>query len=296
MHVDALAQVLQRALADPADEVGLGVGRRPVGGNRADEDGDDDRQRRLVSLSDAAVDRATGEIGRRQRCRRCDQQGDEHPDHLFAIRPQQSEQPAHLAPALILASDQAPDVAEHQQRAGQPAGLVGLIVDLLGNLGPLRLGISLEGPSRRRGRDPAGRFHLLAGACSQPRHSLALLQVSLQEDHVLAAELGDLRIQAGSARSSSSWLPRSTTRPASMTTISSASEIVERRWATTKVVRPAITSRKPFLISSSVRASTDEVASSRIRMRGSAISARAIAIRWRWPPESVSPRSPTIVP
>ena len=27
-------------------------------------------------------------------------------------------------------------------------------------------------------------------------------------------------------------------------------------------------------------------------MRGSASSARAIAIRWRWPPDSVSPRSP----
>ena len=80
-----------------------------------------------------------------------------------------------------------------------------------------------------------------------------------------------------------------------MTTISSASEIVESRWATTNVVRPAIASRSPRLIASSVVASTDEVASSRIRIRGSAISARAIAIRWRWPPESVSPRSPTMV-
>ena len=80
-----------------------------------------------------------------------------------------------------------------------------------------------------------------------------------------------------------------------MTTISSASEIVESRWATTKVVRPSITSRSPRLIAASVRASTEEVASSRIRIRGSAISARAIATRWRWPPESVRPRSPTIV-
>ena len=37
----------------------------------------------------------------------------------------------------------------------------------------------------------------------------------------------------------------------------------------------------------SVVASTLEVASSRIRMRGSESSARAIATRWRWPPESV---------
>ena len=45
----------------------------------------------------------------------------------------------------------------------------------------------------------------------------------------------------------------------------------------------------------SVEASTEEVASSRISTRGSASSARAIARRWRWPPESVRPRSPTCV-
>ena len=61
------------------------------------------------------------------------------------------------------------------------------------------------------------------------------------------------------------------------------------------VVRPSIASRSPALICASVRASTDEVASSRIRMRGSASSARAIATRWRCPPESVRPRSPITV-
>ena len=77
--------------------------------------------------------------------------------------------------------------------------------------------------------------------------------------------------------------------------MSSASEIVERRWATMNVVRPRMTSRSACLISASVVASTDEVASSRIRIRGSASSARAIAKRWRWPPDSVSPRSPISV-
>src|SRR5712692_2944762 len=38
-----------------------------------------------------------------------------------------------------------------------------------------------------------------------------------------------------------------------------------------------------------------EVASSRIRMRGSARIARAIETRWRCPPESFTPRSPMIV-
>ena len=54
------------------------------------------------------------------------------------------------------------------------------------------------------------------------------------------------------------------------------------------VVLPAITSRNPSVIAASVRASTDEVASSRIRIRGSA-RRPAIATRWRWPPDSVSP-------
>ena len=71
--------------------------------------------------------------------------------------------------------------------------------------------------------------------------------------------------------------------------MSSARAIVESRWAITNVVRPAITSRSAALIACSVEASTDEVASSRIRIRGSLSSARAIAIRWRWPPESVMP-------
>ena len=61
------------------------------------------------------------------------------------------------------------------------------------------------------------------------------------------------------------------------------------------VVRVRIRPRSACLISASVVASTLEVASSRIRMRGSRSSARAIAIRWRWPPDNVSPRSPTSV-
>jgi hypothetical protein len=37
------------------------------------------------------------------------------------------------------------------------------------------------------------------------------------------------------------------------------------------------------------------VASSRIKMRGSARIARAIDTRWRWPPVSLTPRSPMVV-
>ena len=63
----------------------------------------------------------------------------------------------------------------------------------------------------------------------------------------------------------------------------------------TNVVRPVNTSIRARLIWPSVEVSTEEVASSRMRIRGSARIARAIAIRWRWPPESVRPRSPTRV-
>ena len=61
------------------------------------------------------------------------------------------------------------------------------------------------------------------------------------------------------------------------------------------VVRPLITSRRPARMRASVVASTEAVASSRIRMRGSTARARAIAIRCRCPPESVMPRSPITV-
>ena len=47
--------------------------------------------------------------------------------------------------------------------------------------------------------------------------------------------------------------------------------------------------------SSSDSASSDEVASSRIRIGEFFRSARAIASRWRWPPESRCPRSPICV-
>ena len=77
--------------------------------------------------------------------------------------------------------------------------------------------------------------------------------------------------------------------------MSSASAIVDSRCAITNVVRPDITSRSAALIACSVEASIELVASSSTRIRGSARSARAIASRWRWPPDSVSPRSPTRV-
>ena len=58
------------------------------------------------------------------------------------------------------------------------------------------------------------------------------------------------------------------------------------RWAMMIVVRPCITSASAARISCSFDGSTDDVASSRMRMRGSASTARAIAMRCRCPPDS----------
>ena len=59
------------------------------------------------------------------------------------------------------------------------------------------------------------------------------------------------------------------------------------------VVRPRIRLSSASWISRSVSVSTEEVASSRIRIVGSIRRARAIEIRCRSPPESDWPRSPT---
>ena len=75
----------------------------------------------------------------------------------------------------------------------------------------------------------------------------------------------------------------------------SASRTVDSLWAMMSDVRPVRMLRSPRWMSTSVRVSTDEVASSRIRIAGSPTIARANAISCRWPVESVAPRSSTCV-
>ena len=96
--------------------------------------------------------------------------------------------------------------------------------------------------------------------------------------------------------SSSSWCPvgdQASVPPAPRSGRRARSSTAGGR-SRTSSGRPAAP-RSARLISCSVEASTEEVASSRIRIRGSARIARAIAIRWRCPPDSVNPRSPTRV-
>ena len=107
--------------------------------------------------------------------------------------------------------------------------------------------------------------------------------------------LGSIKpgIGAVARRSNSSCVPVSAIRPRSMTTRRLARLSVLRRWAMAIVVRPRMRLSRANWISRSVSVSTDEVASSRIKMRGSINSARAMLIRCRSPPESDWPRSPT---
>ena len=84
-------------------------------------------------------------------------------------------------------------------------------------------------------------------------------------------------------------------RPASITRISCASTTVERRWAITSVVLLRAAVFSSCWMARSLALSRAEVASSKIRIGGFFSSVRAIATRCFSPPESFSPRSPTMV-
>ncbi len=73
------------------------------------------------------------------------------------------------------------------------------------------------------------------------------------------------------------------TSPSRITRMRSASRIVDRRWAMTKLVRPRIRRSMAVWMRCSVRVSTLLVASSRIRMRLSARMARAMVSSCFWP-------------
>ncbi len=70
---------------------------------------------------------------------------------------------------------------------------------------------------------------------------------------------------------------------------------VDSRWAMAITVRPRISRPRASRIASSDSLSSAEVASSSSRIGASLRNARAMATRWRCPPESLMPRSPTMV-
>mmetsp|Transcript_11059 Transcript_11059/g.36308 ORF Transcript_11059/g.36308 Transcript_11059/m.36308 type:complete len:99 (+) Transcript_11059:265-561(+) len=96
---------------------------------------------------------------------------------------------------------------------------------------------------------------------------------------------------------SSSCRPCSTTTPRSTTAILSACRMVLSRWAIVTVVR------RCFCMISSIAACTTrslvvssaDVASSSSRIAGCLMTARAMAMRCFWPPDSLPPPRPTWV-
>mmetsp|Transcript_11466 Transcript_11466/g.30382 ORF Transcript_11466/g.30382 Transcript_11466/m.30382 type:complete len:316 (+) Transcript_11466:1755-2702(+) len=95
---------------------------------------------------------------------------------------------------------------------------------------------------------------------------------------------------------SPSYVPSSTTSPASNTQMRSARRTVERRWAMTIVVRPSIALSSACCTILSDEASRADVASSNSITQGLRRRARAMAIRCFCPPDSWAPFSPTFVP
>lgn len=79
--------------------------------------------------------------------------------------------------------------------------------------------------------------------------------------------------------------------PFSITKITSASRMVDRRWAITKLVRPVRSWAIACWMRTSVRVSTELVASSRTRIAGSARKARAMVISCFSPTETLPPSS-----
>ena len=69
--------------------------------------------------------------------------------------------------------------------------------------------------------------------------------------------------------------------------------MVESRCAIAITVLPFISSSRLDWIAASTSESSAEVASSSTRIGAFFRITRAIATRWRWPPDSFTPRSPT---
>mmetsp|Transcript_1429 Transcript_1429/g.5214 ORF Transcript_1429/g.5214 Transcript_1429/m.5214 type:complete len:205 (+) Transcript_1429:116-730(+) len=100
-----------------------------------------------------------------------------------------------------------------------------------------------------------------------------------------------------------SWVPTSLTMPPALLTFSikkilSALRMVLKRWAMTMVLRLEPSARRPSRAAWTRRSdslSNADVASSRSKIRGSLMMARAMEMRCFWPPETRPPPMPTLV-
>ena len=113
-------EVLQRPLADPADQVGLRVGRAPIHQRRDEERDDDPRQRRQIARHDPLVDRQRGQRRGRQRRGGREHQRDEHQRDAPAVRAEQHDEAAQLAPAAGRGAPAAHEVVAPRAPAAAP--------------------------------------------------------------------------------------------------------------------------------------------------------------------------------
>ncbi len=160
----------------------------------------------------------------------------------------------------------------------------------------VRCEVSQETP----GQGAVVRLWIGSSSCQSPpvRSPVPIFLIPFSPDSISTPADGPCPHKSRPQRPVPRVCPGPTIRPSSITTIRSASLIVRIRCATTRQVRPFISSLRPARISSAVWVwvSTLDRASSRIKIEGSRMIARARAVLWRCPPDRVTPRSPTSVP
>ena len=141
--------------------------------------------------------------------------------------------------------------------------------------------------------------------CSSGVRSIRAASVAIMRLPGWPPVAGSATAPRTSRRCASNWscVPRSITRPACSTTIWSASATADSRWLTmiaraaglSRFAHAALGQRRCARMRVSVPVSTADSASSSSSSGFSVSSARAIATLCRCPPDSVMPRSPTIV-
>ena len=100
---------------------------------------------------------------------------------------------------------------------------------------------------------------------------------------------------SGQVSSKFSCVSQATTRPSSITAMASACVTVESRCAMTTSVLLRAKRATASWTTASFSGSVYAVASSRMTMGASFIMARAMAMRWRSPPDRCPPAPPTTV-
>ena len=111
------AQILQGSLSDPADQVGLPVGRHRVEDGRHEEGDHDQIERARVVLVDPVVDRHRGQRRRGQRRAGGHDQREQHGRKAPLVRSDQRGQAPQLAPSAAGLAQPA-----HQLGAASPLG------------------------------------------------------------------------------------------------------------------------------------------------------------------------------